>query len=54
MVVMIIVPLCGALALAILICFIARKIHKKVNKFISETKTVPEELVNILILLICE
>ena len=43
---MIIIPLCGALILTIMICFVAKKIHKKLSKFINETKDIPEELVS--------
>lgn len=43
------VPLFGAFALLAIICFLGVTLGKKYNKFMKETKKVPEELVSFLI-----
>ena len=44
------VPLFGAFALLAIICFLGVTLGKKYNKFMKETKKVPEELVSFLFL----
>ena len=46
MILMIILPLFGAIVLAGMFSYVICKIRKRVNKFIMDTKDVPEELVS--------